>query len=120
MFWDLLKNTFSWQFMRRQYYLALLFFYFCYKIVESGWAVAWQILKGSRGENGGMLEYHTRLQKPWQLIILFNMLSMTPGSLSVDVDDEGQTIQVHLLNLDDRDDFMAVTQKIESLLKKAL
>ena len=120
MFWDLLKNTFSWQFVRRQYYLALLFFYFCYKIVESGWAVAWQILKGSRGENGGILEYHTLLQKPWQLIILFNMLSMTPGSLTVDVDDEGQTIQVHLLNLGDREDFMAVTKKIESLLKKAL
>ena len=111
MFWDTIK---------RLYYLTILFFYFCYKIIESGWVVAVLILKGSRGDHGGMLEYVTSLPKSWQLVLLFNMISMTPGSLSVDILDDGRIIQVHLLRIADKDDFLAVTTKIESLLVKAL
>lgn len=78
------------------------------------------ILKGSRGENGGIVEYKTKVKKSWQLVILFNMLSMTPGSLSVDLLDNGSIIQVHLLDLRDKGQFLTVTNKIESLLIKAL
>jgi multicomponent Na+:H+ antiporter subunit F len=57
MFWDTIKKTFTVKTIKSLYYLLLLFFYFCYKIIESGWVVALLILKGSRGEHGGMLEY---------------------------------------------------------------
>lgn len=120
MFWDTIKKTFRLKTVKRLYYLLLLFFYFCYKIIESGWVVALLILKGSKGENGGMLEYTTMVSKSWQLVILFNMLSMTPGSLSVDLLEDGHIIQVHLLRIADKDQFMAVTAKIERLLIKAL
>lgn len=120
MFWDTIKNTFTVKTAKRLFYLQLLFFYFCYKIIESGWVVALLILKGSRGEHGGMLEYTTSVPKSWQLVILFNMLSMTPGSLSVDLLEDGRVIQVHLLRIADKEQFMAVTAKIERLLIKAL
>lgn len=105
---------------RKIIFLVYLFFYFCYKIIESGWAVGWMILKGSRGDNGGLVNYHPSVQKSWHLVLLFNMLSMTPGSLSVDLLDEGRTIMVHLLNINDKDQFIIDTAKIERLLMKAL
>ncbi len=120
MFWDTIKMIFTLKAIKSLYYLVLLFFYFCYNIIESGWVVALLILKGSRGENGGMLNYTTRVHKSWQLVILFNMLSMTPGSLSVDLLEDGRIIQVHLLSIADKDQFLAVTAKIESLLIKAI
>ena len=118
MFWDTIKQTFKIKTIWRLYYLALLFIYFCYKIIESGALVGIQILKGSKGEDGGMVDYKTKLTKPWQLIILFNMLSMTPGSLSVDLLDDGQIIKVHLLRFTDKDEFLKVTAKIEKLIEK--
>lgn len=115
-----IKSLLSFKSIRKLFYLLYLFLYFCYKIIESGWAVGWMILKGSKGESGGIVEYQTKVQKSWHLVILFNMLSMTPGSLSVDLSDNGTTIDVHLLNLNEEQQFIRVTQKIESLLMKAL
>ena len=115
-----IKTSLIIQNSRKMIFLVYLFFYFCYKIIESGWAVGWMIIKGSRGENGGLVNYQTTVQKPWHLVLLFNMLSMTPGSLSVDVLDNGKTIKVHLLNINDKEQFIAVTENIERLLMKAL
>jgi multicomponent Na+:H+ antiporter subunit E len=120
MFWDTIKNSFTVKTLTRLYYLLLLFFYFCYKIIESGWVVALLVLKGSRGEKGGFFEYTPKVHKSWQLVILFNMISMTPGSLSVDLLAEGDVIRVHLLRIADKKDFLAVTAKIEGLLIKAI
>ncbi len=120
MFWDTIKDTLTVKTLTRLYFLLLLFFYFCYKIIESGWVVALLVLKGSRGENGGFFEYTPKVHKSWQLVILFNMISMTPGSLSVDILEDGDVIRVHLLRIADKEDFLAVTAKIEGLLIKAI
>lgn len=120
MFWEKIKSFASFNSIKKGAYLLYLFLYFCYKIIESGWAVGWLILKGSRGDNGGVVEYKTITQKSWHLVLLFNMLSMTPGSLSVDISDNGSIIEVHLLNLSDKEQFIIDTRKIESLLMKAL
>lgn len=120
MFWDNIKKSLKVKTLQRLYYLIVLFFYFCYKIIESGVVVSLFILKGSRGEQGGILEYNVSVHTSWQLILLFNMISMTPGSLSLDLLKDGRVIQVHLLRLADKDEFLTVTRKIESLLMKAL
>jgi multicomponent Na+:H+ antiporter subunit E len=88
--------------------------------MTSGWSVALQVLKGSKGDKGGLLDYQTRITKPWQMILLFNMLSMTPGSLSTDIDEKIKIIKVHLLNMDEKQQFYKVTSKIEALLMKAI
>jgi multisubunit Na+/H+ antiporter MnhE subunit len=120
MFWATTKSIFQIRNLVKLYYLTILFFYFCYKIIESGWIVGLMIVKGSRGDQGGMMEYHTNVKKSWQLVLLFNMLSMTPGSLSVDLNEDGSIIHVHLLNIHDKDQFLKVTGKVESLLMRAL
>jgi multisubunit Na+/H+ antiporter MnhE subunit len=96
--------------------LIILFFYFCFKIVQSGWAVGWLVLKGYRGDNGGMVEYTVQSTNPWHIILLFNLMSMTPGSLSLDLSEDHRTISVHLLNIDDRDSFLWTSNKIERML----
>jgi multisubunit Na+/H+ antiporter MnhE subunit len=115
-----INSGLSFKSIKKGAYLLYLFLYFCYKIIESGWAVGWMILKGSRGDKGGVVEYNTIVQKSWHLVLLFNMLSMTPGSLSVDISENGSIIEVHLLNLSEKEQFIMDTRKIESLLMKAL
>ena len=96
--------------------LTILFFYFCFKVVQSGWIVGWLVLKGYRGDNGGMVEYTVQSSNPWHIILLFNLMSMTPGSLSIDLSEDHRTISVHLLNIDDRDSFLWTSNKIERML----
>ncbi|MEE4196647.1 MAG: Na+/H+ antiporter subunit E [Bacteroidales bacterium] len=99
--------------------LFFLFFYFSYKVIHSGWVVGWLVIRGYQGEHEGIIEYHPQSEKPWHIILLFNLISMTPGSLSVDLSSDHQTIYVHLLNSRDQQSFMDTTQKIEKMLLKS-
>jgi multicomponent Na+:H+ antiporter subunit E len=98
--------------------LAALFIYFCYKIIISGWIVGWSVLKGYRGENGTMVMYRPTVRSGWAFILLFSLISMTPGSLSVDVEEDNSVITVHLLDRSGEDDFLAVTMRIEKMLNR--
>lgn len=99
--------------------LFILFFYFSYKVINSGWVVGWLVIKGYRGEHEGIVEYHPQSKKPWHIILLFNLISMTPGSLSLDLSDDHKTIFVHLLNSRDKNNFFNTTQKIEKMLLRS-
>jgi len=103
----------------RPLYFLYFFIYYAFKVTESGMAIAFQILRGSRGDDGMLIKYHPSLRKGWRVVLLFNLISMTPGSMSIDINETNDTILVHLLNRSDRDSFLAVTGKIERLLSKA-
>jgi multisubunit Na+/H+ antiporter MnhE subunit len=102
------------------FYLVYLFFYFTLKIIQSGWNVAWMVIKGSRGENGLMIEFNTKIKSSWHLVLLFNLISMTPGALSVEISNDGSIIFVHLLDADDKEMFLQIAHKLERLLLKAV
>lgn len=104
------------KYLKMVFNLAILFFYFCFKVVQSGWIVGWLVLKGYRGDNGGMVEYALQSANSWHIILLFNLMSMTPGSLCIDLSDDHRTISVHLLNIADRDSFFRTSNKIERML----
>lgn len=104
----------------RLFYLGLAFVYFCYEIIKSGLVIAKMIISGSRGDGGCIITYHCRLEKHWQKLLLFNMISMTPGTLGVDVDNDGSIFVIHLLNVDDKDHFFKQARIFENLLSKAL
>jgi multisubunit Na+/H+ antiporter MnhE subunit len=78
--------------------------------------VGWLVLKGYRGQHGGMVEYPLQSKNPWHIILLFNLMSMTPGSLSVDLSDDHRQISVHLLHVEGMDSFMNTAQKIARML----
>lgn len=100
--------------------LSFLFIYFSFKVINSGWIVGWLVIKGYRGEYEGIIEYKLQNKNPWHIILLFNLISMTPGSLSLDLSKDHTTIFVHLLNCRDKDNFLKTTKKIENMLLKSL
>jgi len=104
--------------LTRVFHLGSLFLYFCYQIIISGWVVGWSVIKGYRGENGLMVEYKPSTDSKWALVLLFNLISMTPGSLSVDISEDNSVILVHLLDKEGKDDFYEVTGRIEKMLKR--
>ncbi|SFE58166.1 Na+/H+ antiporter subunit E [Thermophagus xiamenensis] len=101
-------------------YFLYFFIFYAFKVIDAGLGVSYQILKGSRGDDGIVVKYHPSVKKKWQIVLLFNLISMTPGSMSIDIDENDNTILVHLLNRKDRTEFIRVTQKIEQFLSKAL
>jgi multisubunit Na+/H+ antiporter MnhE subunit len=98
--------------------LTALFLYFCYKIIVSGWIVGWSVLRGYRGDDGLMVEYKPALTSRWAVVLLFSLISMTPGSLSVDISDDNSILYIHLLDRSGEDDFYNVTLRLEKMLAR--
>lgn len=97
---------------------AALFLYFCYKVIISGWIVGWAVLRGYRGDNGTIVEYIPSVTSPWAIVLLFSLISMTPGSLSIDISEDKRILYIHLLDKSGIDDFYSVTGRIEKMLTK--
>jgi multisubunit Na+/H+ antiporter MnhE subunit len=108
----------SLKYVKKGYYLAILFLYFCYKILESGFIVGWLIIKGYRGDYGCLVEYKLKNNNRWHILLFFNMISMTPGSLSVDLINDNQIISVHLLHEKDTESFFETANQIEKWLNQ--
>lgn len=106
------------KYVKKAFYLGVLFIYFCYKILESGFIVGWLVLKGYRGDLGCIVNYKLQNKNPWNVILFFNLVTMTPGSLCTDIMDDDQTIIVHLLHEKDTESFYASAAQIENLLSK--
>jgi len=78
-----------------------LTFYFLKELAVSNLRVLWEIITPNQINRPGIigvpLDAHTDLE----IFILANLISLTPGTLSVDLSDNRQTLFVHVMFLDD-------------------
>jgi multicomponent Na+:H+ antiporter subunit E len=80
--------------------VALLRFvaYFLRESVRGGWDVARRALSPSLPLHPGMIEVHCRLARGPAEVFLVDVLSLLPGTLSVDLD--GSALTLHMLDRD--------------------
>lgn len=57
---------------------------------------------------------------PIETVFLANLVSLTPGTLTVDADDEGKTLYIHALYADDPDRIRADVRRLANLIHAAL
>lgn len=94
--------------------------YYIFKVAQSGYSVGWRVLKGYKGENGCIVTYRCGDLTTYQVILLFNLLSMTPGSMSIGLDEATREIELHLIDKDDMDAFFSDAQTLEGMIKKSI
>jgi multisubunit Na+/H+ antiporter MnhE subunit len=76
---------------------GVLFGSYLWNFVWSNIMLAKQILAPRVKVEPGMIVISSKVEKPMEILSLANMISFTPGTLTVDVD-PGKTITVHALN----------------------
>tara|TARA_R110002020_G_scaffold189446_2_gene388433 strand:+ start:27400 stop:27873 length:474 start_codon:yes stop_codon:yes gene_type:complete len=85
---------------RRVISLLLLF---VYELVLSAWKVAVVVLSPRMDLKPGILAYPLRVDRDFEITILANLITLTPGTLSVDVSEDRRTLYVHALDASDPD-----------------
>ncbi|TAJ13209.1 multiple resistance and pH homeostasis system, subunit E [Marinilabiliaceae bacterium JC017] len=104
--------------MKLFHYIYFWLFYLT-KIVVSGMLLSWVILTRARSINGGEITFKTGLKKDWHKVALFNLISMTPGTLSIDIDPSNEILTIHLVDMSDEADTVKTCKKLEELIRKA-
>lgn len=80
--------------------LALLFFA---ELAKSAWKVTVLVLKPGMDITPGIFAFPLTVTRDFEITLLANLITLTPGTLSVDVSEDCRTLYVHALDCSDVD-----------------
>lgn len=87
-------------YLRKLGKMLALFFLFIRELISSNIAIIKMVYKPNLDIEPGIFAYPTELTKGWQITLLANLISLTPGTLSVAISDNDQTIFIHAMHID--------------------
>ncbi|MCU0832376.1 MAG: Na+/H+ antiporter subunit E [Rhizobiaceae bacterium] len=74
---------------------------FLYELAMSAWRVATMVLRRDMDLKPGIFSYETALTRDAEITLLANLITLTPGTLSVDVSDDKRTLYIHAVDCRD-------------------
>lgn len=77
---------------------------FLKELVLSNWSVVKLVIRPKLNIRPGIFAYETNLTEDWQITILSNLITLTPGTLVLDVSDDNKILYIHTIDIDDVDD----------------
>ena len=85
-----------WRFIR----LAVLF---VYELIVSSLRVVWDVITPAHISRPGIIAMPLDARSEGEILLVANLISLTPGSLSLDLSPDGETLYVHAMFVDDPD-----------------
>ena len=99
------------------YYLPM----FIWECVKANIDVAYRVIHPKRPLNPGIVKVKTSLNSDTALTFLANSITLTPGTLSVDIDQEGGFLYVHWIDVKNKEVEAAtrmIVRRFEPILRK--
>ncbi|MCP5064103.1 MAG: hypothetical protein GY936_16810 [Ignavibacteriae bacterium] len=96
-------------------YLAV----FAVALIKSNFDVARRVISPSLPINPGIVKYSTKLKSDIAKVVLANSITLTPGTLTVDI--VGDALHIHWLDVKSKDPdviFKEVGEQFETILKE--
>lgn len=75
--------------------------YFLYDLVMSNFRVMWEIITPRHSSRPGIIGIELTAETDLEIMLVANMISLTPGTLSLDISDDRRVLYVHFMFLDD-------------------
>lgn len=88
---------------RRSVYLAL---FFLWELLLSSIKVAWDVIRPVPQNKPALIEIPLTVKGDFEILLLTNLISLTPGTLSVDVSEDRKTLLVHAMFGEDAEDLI--------------
>ncbi len=104
----ILKILYAFEFVG--FYLA--------KLVEANFYIAWDILTPGMKSTPGLIEFPLTIKSELGMLLFSNLVSMTPGTLSVDIYDDKSFCLIHILYLTDEEKVIRELTRIEKKIKR--
>ena len=81
--------------------ITVLFLLFVKELFLSAWRVLVLVLTPRMDLKPGIFAYHLRVDSDFEITLLANLITLTPGTLSVDVSEDRSTLYVHAIDCAD-------------------
>jgi multicomponent Na+:H+ antiporter subunit E len=81
--------------------LAWFFVYVLFKLVESNLYLAWEILTPTNKITNGVIAVPLRTSSPSAMMVVANVITLTPGTMTIEVAGDPPVLYVNVLHLHD-------------------
>ncbi|MGF0536827.1 Na+/H+ antiporter subunit E [Agrobacterium sp. ES01] len=88
-------------YLRRSWRIFALIMLFFIELAKSAWKVAAMVLSPRMDIKPGIFAFPLTLERDFEIALLANLITLTPGTLSVDVSDDKKTLFVHAIDCSD-------------------
>lgn len=90
--------------------------YYLRNILRANALVAWEVLRRDSQLAPGIVRIRTRCDKAWKVGTFAQLISLTPGTLTLDVTEDLSELYVHGLHVHSVEEFEAHLAELESRL----
>ena len=107
--------------LRYWYFFACYLPKFLWECIKANIDVAWRIIHPGLPINPGIVKVNTSLKSDTALTFLANSITLTPGTLSVDIDRDNGVLYIHWIDVKSKDTEAAseiIVQRFEKILSK--
>jgi len=80
--------------------------YFLYSVVVANLEVAYEIMTPGLNVTPGIIKIPLDVETNAEISLLANLITLTPGTLSIDVSDDKKVLYVHTMYVQDKDKFI--------------
>ena len=104
-------------YFQRVYAVLVLVLIFFKELILSSFSVARQILSPKLNIRPGIFEMETTLEKEWEVTLLSLLITLTPGTLVVEVAPDNRSLFIHAMDLQSVE---AAEKEIRNSFEKAI
>ncbi|UCZ54451.1 Na+/H+ antiporter subunit E [Bacillus shivajii] len=104
-------------YLRRVYAFIKLIVLFVYKLILSNIDVIKIVLSPKMDIQPGIIAVPTELETEWEITLLATLISLTPGTLSMNFSEDGKTIFIHFIHVTDKEEAI---KEIHDSFQKAI
>ncbi|ADH99892.1 Na+/H+ antiporter subunit E [Salisediminibacterium selenitireducens] len=90
-------------YFRRVIALFKLLILFMYKLILSNIDMIKIVLSPKMNIQPGIIAIPTKLRTDWEVTLLANLISLTPGTLTMNFSENGRTLYVHSIHVPDKE-----------------
>lgn len=82
------------------------FFFFLYELVKANLQVAYEVITPKLNMTPGIVAVPLDITSDFQITMLANLITLTPGTLSLDVSEDKKVLYVHSMYIKDKEEFI--------------
>ncbi len=115
------KRPYVFKHVSRYLWFLLYLPFFIWECLKANIDVAYRVIHPNRPIKPGIVKVKTFLKSDTALTFLANSITLTPGTLSVDIDEDKGCLYIHWINVKDQDIEKAsklIVQRFEPILRR--
>ncbi len=106
--------------LRRPWRLAWFVLRYVGDLVVANAVVAWEVVTPGHSIRPGIVRVPVTVRGDLEMSILSNLISFTPGTLTLEVDEERSILYVHALHMDSADQIREQVGRLERRLLRVV